>query len=181
MTRSSTRLSILATLQASLSNVTRARKQSRIPQHHTGGDSGRRCCRDSSWVHVDLYIWSDGLHSSLVIDGDLTQATNVSFHSCHIPLTFAFAANALNSDWPESPRRTRQPVDLPACGRPPARRLYQIQLSVTQSGTESATLTASVSYGDDPAAERYVNSAGWTKCTSAGAVDYAGRGDLYGG
>ena len=127
------------------------------------------------WVHVDLYIWSDGsVHSSLVIDGDLTQATNVSFTLPSYPPNFAFAANALNfSDWPECPH-----VEL---GNPS---IYIMQaaastpfvsdtaLSVTQSGTESATLSASVSYGNDPAAERYVDSSGWIKCTSAGAVDY---------
>lgn len=126
------------------------------------------------WVHVDLYIWDDGsTHSTLVIDGDLTHATDVSFTLPSYPPNFAFAANALNSsDWPECPH-----VEL---GNPS---IYLLQkaagtpfvsdtaLSVTQSGTESATLTASVSYGDDPAAERYVDSAGWIKCTSAGAVD----------
>lgn len=127
------------------------------------------------WVHVDLYIWSDGsTHMSLVIDGDITQATDVSFTLPYSP-NFAFAANALNSsNWPGCPH-----VEL---GNPS---IYILQaaagtpfvsdtaLSVAQSGTESATLGASVSYGDDPAAERYVDSAGWTKCTSAGAVDYA--------
>ena len=127
------------------------------------------------WVHVDLYIWSDGsTHMSLVIDGDLTQATDVSFTLPYSP-NFAFAANALNSsNWPECPH-----VEL---GNPS---IYILQaaastpfvsgtaLSVTQSGTESATLSASVSYGDDPAAERYVDSAGWIKCTSAGSVDYS--------
>ena len=133
------------------------------------------------WVHVDLYIWSDGsTHMSLVIDGDLTQATDVSFTLPSSP-NFAFAANALNSsNWPECPH-----VEL---GNPS---IYILQaaastpfvsdtaLSVTQSGTESATLGASVSYGGDPAAERYVASAGWTKCTSAGAVDYAPDAQTY--
>ena len=127
------------------------------------------------WVRVDLYIWSDGsTHQSLVIDGDLTHATDVSFTQPYYLPNFCFAANALNfSDWPECPH-----VEL---GNPS---IYIMQaaastpfvsdtaLSVTQSGTESATLSASVSYGNDPAAERYVESAGWTKCTSAGAVDY---------
>ena len=127
------------------------------------------------WVRVDLYIWSDGsTHRTLVIDGDLTQATDVSFTLPSYLPNFCFAANALNfSDWPECPH-----VEL---GNPS---IYILQaaastpfvsdtfLSVTQSGTESATLSASVAYGDDPAAERYVDSAGWIKCTSAGAVDY---------
>ena len=127
------------------------------------------------WVRVDLYIWSDGsTHQSLVIDGDLTHATDVSFTQPYCLPNFCFAANALNfSDWPECPH-----VEL---GNPS---IYIMQaaastpfvsdtaLSVTQSGTESATLSASVSYGNDPAAERYVDSSGWIKCTSAGAVDY---------
>lgn len=127
------------------------------------------------WVHVDLYIWNDGTtHSTLVIDGDLTQATDVSFTLPYSP-NFAFAANALNSsDWPECPH-----VEL---GNPS---IYILQresvtpfvagaaIGVTQSGTESATLSAAVTYADDPAAERTVSSATWVKCTSAGAVDYA--------
>lgn len=127
------------------------------------------------WVHVDLYIWSDGsVHSSLVIDGDLTQATNVSFSLPSYPPNFCFAANALNSsNWPECPHVELGNPSIyllrKAAGTP---FVSDTALSVTQSGTESATLTSSVSYGDDPAAERYVNSAGWTKCTSAGAVDY---------
>lgn len=127
------------------------------------------------WVHVDLYIWSDGsTHQSLVIDGDLTQATNVSFTLPYYPPNFAFAANALNSsDWPACPHVELGNPSIyllrKAAGTP---FVSDTALSVTQSGTESATLTASVSYGDDPAAERYVDSAGWTKCTSAGAVDY---------
>lgn len=127
------------------------------------------------WVHIDLYIWSDGsVHSSLVIDGDLTHATDVSFTLPYYPPNFAFAANALNSsNWPECPHVELGNPSIyllrKAAGTP---FVSDTALSVTQSGTESATLTASVSYGDDPAAERYVNSAGWTKCTSAGAVDY---------
>lgn len=126
------------------------------------------------WVHVDLYIWSDGsVHSSLVIDGDLTQATNVSFTLPSYPPNFAFAANALNSaSWPGCPHVELGNPSIyllrKAAGTP---FVSATALSVTQSGTESATLTASVSYGDDSAAERYVDSAGWTKCTSAGAVD----------
>lgn len=128
------------------------------------------------WVHVDLYIWSDGsVHSSLVIDGDLTQATNVSFTLPSYPPNFAFAANALNSaNWPECPHVELGNPSIyllrKAAGTP---FVSDTALSVTQSGTESATLNASVSYGDDPAAERYVDSAGWTKCTSAGSVDYS--------
>lgn len=128
------------------------------------------------WVHIDLYIWSDGsVHSSLVIDGDLTQATNVSFTLPAYPPNFAFAANALNSaNWPECPHVELGNPSIyllrKAAGTP---FVSDTALSVTQSGTESATLSASVSYGNDPAAERYVDSAGWTKCTSAGAVDYA--------
>ena len=127
------------------------------------------------WVHIDLYIWSDGsVHRSLVIDGDLTHATDVSFTLPSYPPNFAFATNALNSaNWPGCPH-----VEL---GNPSIYLLRKTAgtpfvsdtaLSVTQSGTESATLSASVSYGDDPAAERYVASAGWIKCTSAGSVDY---------
>lgn len=127
------------------------------------------------WVHVDLYIWSDGsTHQSLVIDGDLTQATNVSFMLPSYLPNFAFAVRALNSsNWPECPHVELGNPSIyllrKAAGTP---FVSDTALSVTQSGTESATLTASVSYGDDPAAERYVDSAGWTKCTSAGAVDY---------
>ena len=134
------------------------------------------------WVHVDLYIWSDGsVHSSLVIDGDLTQATNVSFSLPSYPPNFAFAANALNSaSWPGCPHVELGNPSIyllrKAAGTP---FVSDTALSVTQSGTESATLSTSVSYGDDPAAERYVNSAGWTKCTSAGAVDYAPDAQTY--
>ena len=126
------------------------------------------------WVHVDLYIWSDGsTHMSLVIDGDLTQATDVSFTLPYSP-NFAFAANALNSsNWPGcSHVELGNPsiyIMQAAAGTP---FVSDTALSVTQSGTESATLNASVSYGDDPAAERYVNSARWIKCTSAGSVAY---------
>ena len=126
------------------------------------------------WVHVDLYIWSDGsTHMSLVIDGDLTQATDVSFTLPYSP-NFAFAANALNSsNWPECPHvELGNPsiyIMQAAAGTP---FVSDTDIRVTQSGTESATLSASVAYGDDPAAERYVDSAGWIKCTSAGAVDY---------
>ena len=127
------------------------------------------------WVRVDLYIWSDGsTHQSLVIDGDLTHATDVSFTQPYYLPNFCFAANALNfSDWPECPHvELGNPsiyIMQAAAGTP---FVSDTALSVTQSGTESATLSASVSYGNDPAAERYVNSAGWIKCTSAGSVDY---------
>lgn len=128
------------------------------------------------WVHVDLYIWSDGsTHRTLVIDGDLTQATEVSFSLPAYPPNLCFAANALNfSDWPECPHTELGNPSIYILQNPYSTPFVSdTALSVTQSGTESATLTASVSYGDDPAAERYVDSAGWTKCTSAGAVDYA--------
>ena len=127
------------------------------------------------WVHVDLYIWSDGsTHQSLVIDGDLTHATDVSFTLPSYPPNFAFATNALNSaNWPECPHvELGNPsiyIMQAAAGTP---FVSDTDIRVTQSGTESATLSASVAYGDDPAAERYVDSAGWIKCTSAGAVDY---------
>lgn len=127
------------------------------------------------WVHIDLYIWSDGsVHRSLVIDGDLTHATDVSFTLPSYPPNFAFATNALNSaNWPGCAHvELGNPsiyIMQAAAGTP---FVSDTALSVTQSGTESATLSASVSYGNDPAAERYVDSAGWTKCTSAGAVDY---------
>lgn len=127
------------------------------------------------WVHVDLYIWNDGTtHSSLVIDGDLTQATDVSFSLPAYPPNLCFAANALNfSDWPECPHTELGNPSIYILQNPYSTPFVSdTALSVTQSGTESAILGASVSYGDDPAAERYVDSAGWTKCTSAGAVDY---------
>lgn len=127
------------------------------------------------WVHVDLYIWNDGsTHRTLVIDGDLTQATDVSFSLPAYPPNFCFAANALNfSDWPECPHTELGNPSIYILQNPYSTPFVSdTALSVIQSGTESATLGASVSYGDDPAAERYVDSAGWTKCTSAGAVDY---------
>lgn len=134
------------------------------------------------WVHIDIYVWNDGtVHTCLVIDGDLENASELSNTFYGYPPNFCFAACTLNSsNWPECPH-----VEL---GNPS---IYILQnaastpfvsdtaLSVAQSGTESATLSASVSYGDDPAAERYVNSAGWTKCTSAGAVDYVPDAQTY--
>ena len=127
------------------------------------------------WVHIDIYVWNDGtVHKSLVIDGDLENASELSATFYGYMPNFCFAACALNStNWPECPH-----VEL---GNPS---IYILQaaastpfvsdtaLSVTQSGTESATLSAAVMYADDPAAERYVDSAGWIKCTSAGSVDY---------
>lgn len=128
------------------------------------------------WVHIDIYVWNDGtVHKSLVIDGDLENASELSATFYGLMPHLCFAACALNSsNWPDCPH-----VEL---GNPS---IYILQaaastpfvsdtaISVTQSGTESATLSASVAYGDDPAAERYVNSAGWIKCTSTGSVDYA--------
>ena len=128
------------------------------------------------WVHIDIYVWSDGtVHKSLVIDGDLENASDLSYTFYGSMPNLCFAACALNSsDWPACPH-----VEL---GNPS---IYILQresvtpfvagaaLSVTQSGTESATLSAAVAYADDPAAERTVSSATWVKCTSAGAVDYA--------
>lgn len=128
------------------------------------------------WVHIDLYIWSDGsVYSSLVIDGDLAHATNVSFTMPYCPPNFCFATNALNSaNWPACAHVELGNPSIyllrKAAGTP---FVSDTALSVTQSGTESATLNASVSYGNDPAAERYVASAGWIKCTSAGSVDYS--------
>ena len=128
------------------------------------------------WVHIDIYVWNDGtVHKSLVIDGDLENASDLSYTFYGNMPNLCFAACALNSsDWPECPH-----VEL---GNPS---IYILQresvtpfvagaaLSVTQSGTESATLSAAVTYAGDPAAERTVSSATWVKCTSAGAVDYA--------
>ena len=128
------------------------------------------------WVHIDIYVWNDGtVHKSLVIDGDLENASDLSYTFYGNMPNLCFAACALNSsDWPACPH-----VEL---GNPS---IYILQresvtpfvagaaLSVTQSGTESATLSAAVTYAGDPAAERTVSSAAWVKCTSAGAVDYA--------
>ena len=128
------------------------------------------------WVHIDIYVWNDGtVHKSLVIDGDLENASDLSYTFYGAMPHLCFAACALNSsDWPACPH-----VEL---GNPS---IYIMQresvtpfaagaaLSVAQSSTESATLSAAVTYAGDPAAERTVSSATWVKCTSAGAVDYA--------
>lgn len=128
------------------------------------------------WVHIDIYVWNDGtVHKSLVIDGDLENASELSDTFYGYMPNLCFAACALNSsDWPACPH-----VEL---GNPS---IYILQresvtpfvagaaIGVTQSGTESATLSAAVTYADDPAAERTASSATWVKCTSAGAVDYA--------
>ena len=113
------------------------------------------------WVHVDLYFSATSAQGVLVIDGNFDDTHSVSFTLPSYPPNFAFAANALNSsNWPECPH-----VEL---GNPS---IYILQygytpfigsadLSVTESGAESATLSAAVTYAPDTI-ERTVSAAEW--------------------
>lgn len=115
------------------------------------------------WVHVDLYFNATASGQGvLVIDGNFDEdLRSVYFTLPAYPPNFAFAACALNSsNWPECPH-----IEL---GNPS---IYILQygytpfigsaaLSVTESGTESATLSAAVTYAPDTIA-RTVSAAEW--------------------
>lgn len=115
------------------------------------------------WVHIDLYFNATASGQGvLVIDGNFDDdLRSVYFTLPAYPPNFAFAACALNSsNWPECPH-----VEL---GNPS---IYILQygytpfignaaLSVTESGTESAALSAAVTYAPDTI-ERTVSAAEW--------------------